>query len=262
MALDKTLNPKVREAAEQGGEKKSDLEQLMAHVNENPLLYVVSTAFVFVCLLAGGVYGLFQSSRDQDIRTEYAAALQEVDPALVAANLEALAEKSGAWAPEIWYMLGEYSIRAQTYGKAEDAFTVVIEEYPGSEFAPRAMDGLGYIHENRGDFQKALEAYNQLVENEAWADTLVAKRQQLNIGRVLEKMEHFADAKMAFENQMDEFPGTLLEPSMFSNLASASLDRLRAEHPELFPEDEEDAVEADTAEEPPAEEDAGEAQPE
>ena len=237
MALQQPKKPKTRKPVFLDEEviKKTDLERFVEHVKQNPMLYAASAAFVLVCLVAGGLYGLYESTRNQKIQTGYAAALDEEDPALVAANLEALTEKGGPWATEIWYMLGEKSLLAQNYPKAEEAFNVVVKEYPESEDAPKALDGLGFIHENRGDFQKALETYRQIADNPEWAKTLVGMRQQFNIGRVLEKMEHFDAAKEAYEKQIDLFPGTADEPSMISEQARAALERMKLEHPELFP---------------------------
>jgi tetratricopeptide (TPR) repeat protein len=241
MALQqKPRDPRTRLAVgldEPEGTKQGDLHRLLDHARQNPLLYLASVAFVVVCLVAGAMYGLYDSTRMQEIQTAYAAALQEEDPALVAAALEALVDSGGAWTPEIWYMLGEFRLRAQAYGKAEEAFTTVVDKFPKSEYAPKALDGLGFIHENRGDFQKALEAYRSILADEGYAASLVGLRQEYNIGRVLEKMERFEDAKVAYEKQLDLFPGTVEEPSIVSQQARSALDRMRTEHPELFPED-------------------------
>jgi TolA-binding protein len=165
----------------------------------------------------------------EDKVTQYATALETVDPALQAAELERLATGSDAWSVEALYMRAESSVRAREFGKAEEGFQRVVAEAPDSEYAPRAADGLAFLAENSGDYEAALKGYQQVYSR--WSGTFTGRRQPFNIGRVLESLERFEEAVRSYEDQVAGFPG-----SRVALQATAALDRLRGEHPALFPD--------------------------
>ena len=259
MALEERETKKTKLAAELAAEeqKKNDTERLVEHIKDNPMLYIVGTAFVLFCLLAGGLYGLAKSAKEQAVRSEYAAVLQQEDPALVAAGLKAFADNSGSWTDEALYMLGEKSIEAESYPAAEEAFARVRDEFPSSQYAPRATDGLAFILENRGKFEEALAMYQEIPEK--WPGSLMALRTPYNIGRVQESLENFEAAIEAYEEQraiIEVLDDGVSDTWVVYAKAGAALDRLREEKPGLFfepePTPEADAEDADAEETPGA----------
>lgn len=107
-------------------------------------------------LLAGLVLRANASVADRKIMTEYAKALEQEDAAAQVTALEPLAQKGGRWTAEIVYMLGEAAVRARQYDKAGEAFNRVKTEFGTSEYAPRAVEGLAFLEENKGNADAAL----------------------------------------------------------------------------------------------------------
>lgn len=211
----------------------TELDRLMAHVQENPVLYAASIGFIVLCLLIGLLFRLSQRAADERIMSEYVSAIVpldevtvEIDPEKKVAELERLASQKSRWTAEQLYLLGETAIRAQNYEKAKEAFNRLRSEFPDSEYVPAAADGLAFLAENAGDYETALAGYREVAEK--WSNSFIARRQQYNIGRVLESQEKFQEAVDAYQAQVKEFP-----ESNIANQAQAAIDRLKKEHPDL-----------------------------
>lgn len=213
----------VEEAVE-----KSQFQLWVEHILANPALYGLSAALVVLFIILGGVYNASQRIKDKRIMTEYARAIAEENTEDQLAKLEALSGKAGRWNAEVLYVLGETAIAEQDYERAKQAFERVRAEYPDSEYVPRAVDALGFLAENAGNNEEALKIYREVLEK--WGDSLIGKREQVNIGRVCESLDKLSDAKAAYEAQLTLFPD-----SEAAKNAQAALDRLKASHPDLFP---------------------------
>ena len=208
--------------------EKSKYQLFLEHVVANPAIYALSIVLVLVLAILGLAYSASQHSKDVRIMTDYAHAIAEQKPEDQLAKLEARAGKAGRWNAEITYVIGETAIAVEEYVRAKQAFAQVIAEYSNSEFVPRAVDGLGFLAENAGNFQEALGKYQEVLSK--WPNTLMGKRENLNIGRVQESLGNFADAKAAYEAQLTAFPDSLAAED-----AQKGLDALKASHPDLFP---------------------------
>ncbi len=236
----------VKEATVAVAEQQQDYRRLAQHVQENPLLYLAAAVFVGLCVLLGIVLRLNAMAGERETMTEYASALTEEEPEARLPKLEAVAEEGGQWAAEALYLAGETAIQANAYDEAGESFTKLRENYPNSEYVPRAVEGLAWLAENAGDYEAALKGYQEVSDK--WPDAFVARIQPLNIGRVQEKLENVKAAVAAYQDQVTLFP-----ESNAAGKAEEALDRLREAHPDLFPEEETPAEEA-LAEEAPAEE--------
>ncbi len=231
MAVTKPKKKRVLEEIEESKEK-SDIEALVEHVKENPALDAAIVGFVLVVALAGVLYYLHSTTQNMEATTEYARALDAEDPALRATQLAPIAESADRWAPEALYMMAESAYEAEDYEKAESAFQRLRERFPDSKYVPLAVEGLGYIAENRGDYEKALSYYQEVAEK--WPDSFAGHCQYLNIGRCHERLEQWQEAAEAYETQTSVFP-----ESSAAQEAQKALDQLKIAHPELFPGEDE-----------------------
>ena len=211
----------------------NEFDRFLAHVQENPLLYIGSIVFVVLVLLVGLLFRLSQRAADERIMSEYVSAIvpmdestPDVDPEKKVAELERLASQKSRWTAEQLYLLGESAIRAQNYEKAKEALTRLRSDYGDSEYVPAATDALAFIAENAGDYDAALSGYREVGEK--YASSFIARRQPLNLGRVLEAQGKFQEAVDSYQTQVTNFP-----ESSVARQAQAAVDRLKKEHPEL-----------------------------
>lgn len=213
-----------------GISKQSDFGRFVLHLRENPTLYAAGVLLVVLAIFAGLVWRGAADNKDEQVMSDYAAALVDTeDEAIRATKLEQLAESAtGRWTAEIAYMAGEAALSQGANDKAETAFNRVLAEFPGSQYASRAMEGLAFIKEAKGDFPGAAAGYEEITTK--YAGTFTAKLQQNNIARVKEASGDIAGAVAAYQQQLSVFPD-----SQAAARAQEALDRLKASHPELFP---------------------------
>ncbi len=207
---------------------QNDWTKLLDQVKENPVLYAVAAGFVVLCLLAGVIYRNHGRAGAQAAYTELAKALDTEDPAVRATELAAVAQGAAPVKPEALYLEGESRFESKDLDAAKTAFEQLRQQFPDFEHTPDAVEGLGYIAENAGNLQDALAMYKEVLEK--WPASLAARRQQMNIGRVNEKLENWADAMAAYQAQADGYAD-----SGFNADALAAVERLKREHPELVP---------------------------
>jgi tetratricopeptide (TPR) repeat protein len=112
--------------------------------------------------------------------------------------------------------------------KAKAAFERFRSEYPDSPNLPDAVEGLGFIAEQKGDADAALAYYREVASK--WASSFAARCQPSNVARIEEQRGNFKAALEAYREQVTTFPGSHLAED-----AQASIDRLTAAHPELAP---------------------------
>ncbi|MBI5094084.1 MAG: tetratricopeptide repeat protein [Candidatus Hydrogenedentes bacterium] len=156
-------------------DKKGDLQQLIEHVQANPLLYAVGALVIVLVVLAGVIYRSNTASRQRDFMTKYAKALESEDANLRVAALEPLAIGKDDLAAQALYMLGESAYQAQQYDKSKTAYERLRSEFPNSVNTPSAVEGLGFIAENKADHETALGIYKEILEK--WPATFVGRRQ-------------------------------------------------------------------------------------
>lgn len=215
-----------------GLDKNSDIGRFILHVRENPTVYAAGVLLVVLAIFAGLLWRGAAEAREEQVMSDYAAALVDTeDEAIKVTKLEQLAESaSGKWTAEIVYMSGEAALSQGANDKAEAAFNRVLTEFPGSQYASRASEGLAFIKEANGDYAGAASGYEETAKK--YDGSFTAKLQPNNIGRVKEASGDFAGAVAAYKQQLTVFPD-----SQAAARAQEALDRLKASHPELFPEE-------------------------
>lgn len=209
-------------------QKTGDLQAFLLHVKENPAMYAAAVLVIVLAAVAGLVYRVANAAKAEEVSTAYAKAMETEDPALRVTELEQIPAKGTDLAGEIHYMIGEAAYKARNLEKAKAAFETVVNDHGDSAFVASALEGLGYIAEDEGQPEKALEYY-QRIRTE-YPDSFAAMRQPLNVGRVQEKLGNLQEARTAYLDAQQAFP----ESSVARN-AQAELDRLKQKHPELFP---------------------------
>jgi len=210
---------------------KNDWDKLVEHVRQNPVLYGAGVLFVLLCIIAGVVFRSSGQQSQRSVMTAYARAIESDDAAKRVTELEPIVGGKGKTAAEALYVMGESAFEAKDYEKAKTAFERLRAEFSDSAYVPEAVEGLGYVAENGGQFEQALGYYKEILDK--WPSSLAGRRQSLNIGRCQEQLGKLADAVSAYREQVDQFPGSSSEKA-----AQSALDRLEKAHPELFPKEE------------------------
>ena len=104
----------------------------------------------------------------------------------------------GRWTAEAVYLAAETAVEADQLDKARELFERVGKDFGKSPYAGRALDGLAFLAEGAGDYQKALELY-QRVANEHPEDFL-ARRKPYDIGRMQEKLGQLKEAADSYDH--------------------------------------------------------------
>lgn len=207
---------------------RNDWEKIVEQIKQNPLLYGAAAAFVLLCVVAGIFFRMGSDAKVRAEMTAFSKAMNNEDPAIRATELGSLVQGKSEMAGTALYMMGESLYEAKKYEEAKQAFERLRSEFPNSKHLPDAVEALGYIAENGDQNDQALACYKEIVEK--WPNSFTRRRQEMNIGRVQEKLNNLADAVKAYQAQADQFPGASVEKE-----AKAALDRLQKTNPELFP---------------------------
>ena len=219
-------------------EVKNDWQRLIQNIREYPVLWCAGILFVVVCVVAGMAYRVRAATSHQYSMTQFAKAVSTEDPAMRTTELGQLTER-GPMAADAMYLAGEAAYEAKDYAKAKEFFQKLRGEFPQSNHAPDAVEGLGFIAENEGDLDGALAAYNEIIEK--WPTSVARRRQELNIARVQERKGNFKEAVEAYKSHSENYPESTFAPQVES-----SLERLKQSHPDLFPAEPAPAPVADT----------------
>lgn len=215
----------------QGLSIQDRFENFLAHVVENPILYVIAIVFVGVVLLIATLVNLGVEANVKGVSTDFARALDREDVTAQVAALEDVSKGRGRIAADALYLRGELAIRADDPATARTSFEQLRSTHPDYEFTPDAVEGLGFLEEEEGNYEQAIRFYRE-VQN-SWPDYFAARRQPYNIGRCQEKLGQYEEAKESYEAQLDIFPN-----SRIAARAQSALNELRAKRPDLFPEPE------------------------
>ncbi|MCH7910370.1 MAG: tetratricopeptide repeat protein [Candidatus Hydrogenedentes bacterium] len=210
-----------------GSEAKGDLESLVEHIKTHPTQYALSVGFIVLCAIASYFYQVQTSLTDRESATGLASALDIEDPVERAETLAAFTASPSKFTPDGLYVQGESYFRAQEYANAAAAFQQLRAEYPDFRFVPDAVEGLGFIEEENGNFEGALARYREVLDK--WPDSFAGYRQPYNIGRCEERIGNIEKAIAAYRQQVELFPG-----SNISSRAQHSLHTLERAHPDIF----------------------------
>ncbi len=229
----KKRKTEVKDVLPKMEEPKNQLLLWWSHIKENLYMYIFSILFILLCVLIGTGYGLYKTSKTKDVMTQYASAVLKENLEEKLEALKPLLDTNSTLAPEIMYVYAETAFALGKIDEAENVWKKLCEKYPHSEWVPNAKEGLGYLEELRKNYDNAINIYKDIKEK--WGNSFIAKRQSFNIGRVLEAKEDLQGAIEAYKKQEEEFP-----ESSIATKAKNALEKIKAEHPELFPEEKKD----------------------
>ena len=207
---------------------KNDWQQLVDQVRTYPYVYGSIVVFIVICILLGSMYRINSAGKSRSEMTRFATALDMEKPAERAAALQPIAAGSSTLSAESLYISGESFIEAKEYDKAKEAFERLRRDFPNVPEVPNAVEGLGFLLENKGDYEGALALYKEVSEK--WPTALVSRHQDLNIGRCQEHLGKFEEADKSYTALLEKYVG-----SGFGNEAKMAQEKLREAHPELVP---------------------------
>ena len=232
--------------------KKNDWQQLVEQVRTYPVWYGSVAVFIVICILLGSLYHIRAAGRERAKTTQYVKALETEKAADRAAALQAFADKTSPLTAKALYMAGESFIESKEYDKAKESFEKLRSSFPNAPEIPNAVEALGFLLENKGDYEGALGLYKEVAEK--WKASLASQHQGLNIGRCLEHLGKFEEADKAYSSFLETYP--VLQDQVKSGFATevqAAQEKLREAHPELAPKPKTENVEpAPAAAAPPA----------
>jgi tetratricopeptide (TPR) repeat protein len=238
----KRAKKRVKEIIEET-EPQGDLHALVESVKEKPFHYGGGLAFIIICVFAGLLYSESTKISQDEATTAYVRALEGEEPSEVTGELEKLSQDSGKDDPKVLYMIAEQAFATEDYEKAKVAFLRVRTEFPDSDVAPDAVEGLANIAEEAEQYEEAATIYAEIEEK--WPLSFASKRQRFNVARCQERQGKMAEAVKAYQEQANLFPD-----SAVARDAQGALARIKASHPDLFPEVPEPVVEAAPVEAP------------
>jgi TolA-binding protein len=207
-------------------EEVNDLQALANHAKDNPMLYVGGFLAILLVVIGTILFQLSGSLKTQAESSEYAVAMDIEDPMERMVALGELADSGTNFTAEALYMQGFAALKAEDYDTATATFTSLREDHPDFQFTPDGYEGIGSIHEIKGEYAEAIAIYKDIQAT--WPDSFAARRQPLNIGRCHELNNKSEDALVAYQNQLQTFPG-----SNVAAHAQQKLDQLRAKNPDL-----------------------------
>ena len=208
-------------------EQSNPFQALWKHMQANPFHYIGGGGFVMAVLLFTGLYQIAEESNDRHLASAYAEAVLREDPEERAEALAPLAAENTHIAPYALYMRGEALLSVRDYPAATAAFTELRETYPDFPFVPDAVEGLGFVEEDQGNTDAAVDVYREVFEK--WPNTPAGRRQPFNIARCLESSDDVEGAVEYYREQLEVFPG-----STVGIAAQQRLIALRSTHPDLF----------------------------
>lgn len=225
MALQERQTTQHGEGAGQG--RAPNIWDLLEHMRERPLIYVIGAVFVVVAIVIGVIVRVQRQEAQRADATALAEALDAETPDAQLAALEAVISEADAVEAEALYLKGEKAYRLGEFDTARTAFERLRLEYPQFQFTPDAVEGLGYIEEEEENYEAALNIYQEIMDK--WPESFAARRQPNNKGRVLEKLGRYEEAVTAYQSQIEVFPN-----SAVAFRAEQALDTLRQTHAERF----------------------------
>ena len=99
---------------------------------------------------------------------------------------------------------GESLFHLARLKEAEVGFNDYLLQYAGGEFSARARQGLGFVFEERGEFQKAIDVYRKVYVD--YPESYLSPQAILSVGRCYEAMGLWEKAKESYEKLVTSYP--------------------------------------------------------
>lgn len=102
------------------------------------------------------------------------------------------------------YWSGSLEYNLGNYEKAYEHFKTYIKEYPKEDLCFQAEKDIGYIFEQQGEYQKAIEQFKSIEQK---VPSSMKSQLLLDIGRNYESLEQFDNAVEIYQNIIDSNTG-------------------------------------------------------
>lgn len=103
------------------------------------------------------------------------------------------------------YFFADKALRAEKYAYAEDAFQLILNNYPKSNFIPKAMFGLAVSKQKQGLSAEALLQFREVIKKNGI--TKMAQESQFQIGEIYyEKLFDLEKAVSAYKALLSRYP--------------------------------------------------------
>lgn len=209
-------------------EDKTFKTVLATFLSSNRRTLLVIAVIIVVLVIGGGIYTLVHQNRVENsavaaeqVQTLYAdwqaaegEERDEIAQELVSASEDAIDNFSGMYAAARSHLvLGRLAYDQKNFEDAVEHFITLADSQPTSYLAPISLMHAATAHEEAGEYENAIAAYQRVREN--YVDTFPEVPHALfSIGRLYEKVENKDAALQAYNEVIDDFSS-----SNWTNLA-------------------------------------------
>ncbi len=106
--------------------------------------------------------------------------------------------------------LGQEFLKLKKYDKAVETYRKFLDSNPGERlYRLFALQNLGYAYEGQGDYQRALNSFQELVD---MGESFLQPWGYLNMGRYYEKLGKREEALRNYGFFLEKFPDSIMVP--------------------------------------------------
>jgi len=113
----------------------------------------------------------------------------------------------GGWLAGAYYYIGEAYYQLGRYSEAEEMYSYIMENYPGSEMAKYAKSGLVACATEQGKFDLALIRNREFLECYAEGDKDVDKVAKLQVANLYFNKRDYKNSLSFYRRFVEEYPG-------------------------------------------------------
>ena len=139
-------------------------------------------------------------SQFKTLEEKYLKALEEFDQVIALYPRSKAAQNARFFKLNCQYYLGKYDdvlSGAQEY----------LKKYSGGHFTTQALLTMAYSYEQKNEYQKACEEYNNILEK--YPDYLLRDSIYMDLGRCYEELNDMEKAKEAYQQVLINFPNSI-----------------------------------------------------
>jgi TolA-binding protein len=120
------------------------------------------------------------------------------------------------------YFFADKALRARNYPYAEEAFRLILDNYPQSGFFPKAIFGLAVSKQKQGFAEEALLQFRTVIEKSGSA--ILAQEAQFQIGEIYyQDVFDLEKAIEAYKTLLNDYPGNKFTNQVYFRLGDCNL---------------------------------------
>ena len=213
-----------------------DSEQLEAYAkriqefvraNQKTIIMAASAFVLLLVIISGVIY--FQKKAEEKAQALLGGTIAQIE---AASRSESADERYAEIKPALKKIIDQYGdtdagkaarlkyadlcYQTGDYEKAVAMFRGALASYSNdADLRQLILNGLGYAHENKGDYAKAADCFERIVKED---DALMKDQALFNLGRVYGRMGAAEKQQEAYEQLVSDYPD-----SMYYQLAKEKL---------------------------------------